>query len=386
MKLTIDEINASNVPIGIIGSNKERSHKIRILLQTFGYFCRVFTKDEQLFNAVNENLVQFVLILNETAEDISKAINTSKTIRESYSSLELPVIIISVEEHFDILHRELEGVGILILDKKENQENILSKYQLMELVSRIRNYANVQNLYFEKQSLIKSESEKRAFLYLITHNVNTPLTVLLNEIYSLSQINFKDESITRSINNIHKASNQIDMVIQNVLASYKISDGKYMLATKTLNLCDILEIMNMFLEEKAQFKNQSFEFICKEKDLTVECDENSIKGIYVNLVDNAIKYSPADEGKIKVELWKDEEGVVVLQVSDNGCGIPKEKQLALFNRFENIGSRPTGSEKSLGLGLYVVNELCELNNLALSYKKKEEGGSIFTVRFNGKKE
>lgn len=148
-----------------------------------------------------------------------------------------------------------------------------------------------------------------------------------------------------------------------------------------MNLENSLKKETEFLSKKAENKNQNFIFKCSVKEPCVFCDEYSLKGIYENLVDNAIKYTKYN-GNITVSI-EEQEDSIILNVIDDGQGIPKEKQEILFDRFAKIGSNPTGSEKSCGLGLFVVNEICKLNNLILEYSenKSAETGSIFSVKF-----
>ena len=124
-----------------------------------------------------------------------------------------------------------------------------------------------------------------------------------------------------------------------------------------------------------------FTFECLSEKPRVFCDVNSLKGIYTNLVDNAIKYTQFT-GHIKSQISNDKD-YIYLKIIDDGQGIPKEKQVVLFDRFANIGSKPTWTEKSVGLGLYVVNEICKLNNLVLEYTENtlSDSGSVFTIRF-----
>ena len=150
---------------------------------------------------------------------------------------------------------------------------------------------------------------------------------------------------------------------------------------KIINLQNFCERQNKFLASKIEFKNQKFTFECNLKNPRVFCDENCLNGIYINLVDNAIKYTNIN-GNICVKIFGDDENTF-LSVCDNGQGISKEKQRVLFNRFADIGSKTTGKEKSIGLGLFVINELCILNNINIEYKEntKAEHGSIFTLKF-----
>ena len=133
---------------------------------------------------------------------------------------------------------------------------------------------------------------------------------------------------------------------------------------------------------KSERKNQDFivELNSDEEiDDYVICDENCLKGIYQNIVDNAIKYTPIG-GKIKIWTSK-KDNFLQLNIADNGRGIPDEKKVKLFKKFSNIGTKPTGKEKTNGLGLYVVYELCKLNNIKIEYSENTEWqtGSIFTL-------
>jgi len=371
-KIDIDEFISEDVSIGIYGKQNLEHQKTKLFLQSYNFFCRDFNNEEELLSAINGNLIQLLIVFDENCENFEEISQIFNKIRKNYSILELPIILVTKRENYELAE---EKYGSII------NSFILQPFQPLEVLSRIKILCNCRFLYLKNQEILKSEKEKSAFLYMVTHNVNTPLTVLLNEIYSLSEMNIQNQEIKDTITNIQKATNQIDIVIQNVLASYKISDGKYLLYKQKFNLKETIEIENIYMKSKTDFKNQSFEFECEVENPIVNCDENSLKGIYKNLLDNAIKYTNFG-GKIKVKITR-ENNHIVLKVIDNGQGISKEKQIVLFKRFANVGSRPTGSEKSVGLGLYVVNEMCNLNNLQLEFADNiEDGhGCIFSIIF-----
>jgi len=275
--------------------------------------------------------------------------------------------------------------------KAQINDFLIHPFDVSALLARIQILSNYKDLYHEKQELLKSEKEKRTFLYFVTHNVNTPLTILLNEIQILSEFSNKisenrvgGEEYSRLagvVKNIQESAVQINIIIQNVLNSYKLSDGRFLINPTIINLEEYLRMENKFLTGKADFKKQTFTFECLTDNPRVFCDVNSLKGIYTNLVDNAIKYTQF-EGHIKAQISNDKD-YVYLKIIDDGQGIPKEKQVVLFDRFAYIGSKPTWSEKSVGLGLYVVNEICKLNNLVLQFSENTaaDSGSVFIIRF-----
>lgn len=368
--VSIDEELTREISISLFGNNRDNLLKIRLILQAYGFFCRMFSDVDLAYDTICAQTNQFLIILPES--DVDPSYELVKKLREKYSILELPVLLM-VNKYSNYLIEKNYSLQI--------NDFITSPFGSAEIISRIQSLNYSRKLYIENKELFISEKEKRTFLYFVTHNVNTPLTILMNEIHELYNQDFDDKTM-ETITMIQQSANEIDGIIQNVLVSFRLSDGRYMMNSKIINLVEVISLVNNYIRSKAIFKQQSFILSAEKPEYAVFCDEYSLRGIYTNLTDNAIKYSPIG-GKIQVRIFDDEE-FVYLQILDNGVGIPSEKQLVLFNRFANIGSRPTGTEKSIGLGLYVVNEMCKQNNLTLSYSpnSEEETGSCFTVKFN----
>lgn len=378
-----------NVSIGIFGKKNQDSLKLKKLLQSFGFFVRIIENSQEALFAAQDNLIQMLLISADSEQIFSEQNKDEfckfcKTIRKKFTFFDFPILL---------LNRNSSSLGELggKIFELEINDFLCEPFELSSLLAKIQILFAYKNLYRKNQELLKSEREKSVLLYSVTHNVNIPLTILLNEIQNLaggkseskseSESESKSEKKSDSLKNISESAREINLIIQNALNSYKISDGRYVVNKKILNLLEILESENSFLLKKAEAKNQTFEFLCDEKNPQVFCDENSLKGIYANLLDNAIKYSQIG-GKIKVKISSDE-NFLLLSVIDEGVGIPDEKRSHLFERFAQIGTKPTAQEKSCGLGLYVVNEICKLNDVLLEYSENADAksGSVFTVKF-----
>ncbi len=374
--IPVQENISDNISIGIYGNIDSDNLKLKLILQSYGFFVRLTNNSQETLFHIEDNLIQ-MLIISPASED-DECFLLCDTIRQKFTLLDFPILVIVNKYRSYLIEKSF--------NKKIN-DFLVRPFDVSALLSRIQILSNYRALYREKEALLTSEKEKRAFLYFVTHNVNTPLTILMNEMQTLSdlrqQISYPDDSVSidEIIKNIQESTTQINIIIQNVLNSYKISDGRFLINPRILNLQEFIALENKFLISKAEFKKQSFTFECSDEFPQVFCDENSLKGIYTNLVDNAIKYTYKG-GNIKVSIDGDD-GFLYLRIIDDGQGIPKEKQVVLFNRFANIGSKPTGSEKSVGLGLYVVNEICKLNDLSLEYAENTdaESGSVFTIKF-----
>lgn len=368
---------AEKISIGIFSKNESDNFKLRIVLQSYGFFVRIMKNYEETISAIQENLIQLLIISPENEND--KVFSLCTEIRKKNSPQDFAILLIANKFHSYLIEK--------LFEYKIN-DYLLRPFDVSALLFRIQVIENCRNLSKKNQELLKSEKEKNTFLYFVTHNVNTPLTLLLNEIQSLSvayenlpEKDKKNSDFENTIQNIQKNARAINIIIQNVLDSYKISDRRFIINPKILNLESCLKKENEFLSKKAENKRQNFIFKCSVKEPCVFCDEYSLKGIYENLVDNAIKYTEFN-GNITVSI-EEQADFIILNVIDDGQGIPKEKQAVIFERFAKIGSAPTGSEKSCGLGLFVVNEICKLNDLILEYSenKSAKSGSIFSVKF-----
>jgi len=374
----IENFETENISVGILihtSQNEEIHLSVKLVLEASGFFCRIFKNQQDLLEAVDENLIHFVIIIPDNADD--DIFEFCKMLRLSHNILEVPVLSLIPKEK-NGLNSEL----VEICNKSGCTSILVRPFYVLDFISKIQILSTLRSQFKKNQDLYKSEKEKSSFLYFVTHNVNTPLTILLNEIYQLSKMDF-DENVKSMIQNIQTATDQINSVIQNVLTSYRISDGRILLNPQQIRLKEFIEMENIFLKQKAEQKNQSFiveQNFSEGNDDFVFCDRNCLKGIYQNIVDNAIKYTPIG-GKIKIYTSK-KDNFLLLHIADNGRGIPNEKKVKLFKRFSNIGTKPTGKEKTNGLGLYVVSELCKLNNIQINYCEDSEWqtGSIFTLK------
>lgn len=375
-----DDNFSEDFSIGIFGDPTSERLTLRLILQSYGFFTRIISTPQETISLIEDKMIKLLIILPENEKENEENFQICAKIREKFTLLDFPILLIVNKYRSYIIKKNHE---------LQINDFLIRPFDVSALLTRIKMLSDYQNLYLQNQELLKSEKEKRTFLYFVTHNVNTPLTILLNEIENLAQqtdtLNKKENDFLQinrtNFKNIQESTNQINIIIQNVLNSYKISDGKVLVSPKIINLLDFCENENKFLTSKAEFKNQNFSFVNKLKNPKVFCDENSLKGIYINLVDNAIKYTDL-HGNICVQIFGNDENIF-LSVSDDGQGISKEKQKVLFNRFADIGSKTTGKEKSVGLGLFVINELCILNNIDIEYRENSNAdhGSIFILKF-----
>jgi signal transduction histidine kinase len=147
--------------------------------------------------------------------------------------------------------------------------------------------------------------------------------------------------------------------VQNVLVSFRLSDGRHTLRIVPFPVSETLALVQNEICFRAEAKRQSIEWPDSGSLPEVQGDALAVLGILYNLVDNAIKFSPHG-GRIAVSA-----GIrgdcLELCVHDSGPGISDADRSRLFGRFERLSARPTADESSIGLGLYVARELALMN-------------------------
>jgi signal transduction histidine kinase len=158
----------------------------------------------------------------------------------------------------------------------------------------------------------------------------------------------------------------------------EISTGTFELDIKEIEISEILNFIVVDHKQKAKSKGLSLKFINKTDRAVLKIDEYTFSQIFVNLVDNAIKYT--NEGSINVILSKTESETII-EVQDTGIGISEEYLPEIFDAFSQEQQGYTRKYEGNGLGLALVDNYVEINKGIISIKSKKGVGSIFRVEF-----
>ncbi len=234
----------------------------------------------------------------------------------------------------------------------------------------------------QKPACGKAEGDLATFLYSLLHGLNNPLTILLNtsrELDSMLSLERIDKILLRQhIEEIVDSSEEIESLSRNVLLSSQILDRQGQAHLERIPVADIFCSLRLANQGKAARKRQQLVFKDPFPESLLLSDRFFLVTILGNLLDNAIKYSGFDT-RIEVE-WRAvdlHQGSIV--VSDQGPGISEKDRDKLFTRFARLPARPTGGERSQGLGLFVARSLAVLNGGNLSLLASD-CGSRFELR------
>ena len=222
-------------------------------------------------------------------------------------------------------------------------------------------------------NLVVLEEERKEFLSDISHELNTPLTIILGYIETIKDFEYQDNFVIKAISHIHKQSIRMSKLINDIALVNKIE------YTKKLNfeLIKPSEILENIIDEIVPvFKKWSFEIEFKG---SLTANKEDISCIFTNLINNSIKYTDTN-GEIIISLLKSSNGFI-FKIVDDGIGIAKENISKLTNRFYREDQSRSINTGGVGLGLSIVEKIAKKYNAKLEVKSELGKGSQFMINF-----
>ena len=213
---------------------------------------------------------------------------------------------------------------------------------------------------------------KMRFFINISHELRTPLTLILTPLQEI--INKISDRWTRNqLEYIQRNANRLLHLVNQLMDYRRAELGVFELKAKKGNAHQLIQDNFLFYDKLARHKKITYTLHSELEDKEVLFDANYLELIVNNLLSNAFKYTESGQS-ITVTL-KEENGQLLLQVSDTGIGIPINKQGKIFERFYQIESEHVGS----GIGLSLVQRLIELHHGRIELDSEENKGSTFSV-------
>jgi len=209
-----------------------------------------------------------------------------------------------------------------------------------------------------------------------SHELRTPLTILQLELEGIAQNHRRDANLGDQIGSALEETHRMSRIVESLLTISRLDAGEVKMDKSHLDLGELAAStageMKLLAEEKAIGLR-----IEAETGVHVVGDRVRLQQVIVNLIDNAIKYTPAG-GMIEVRVGREAESAV-LEVSDNGLGIPAHALPHVFERFYRADKARSRASGGAGLGLSIVKAICAAHNGEIKVSSQEGRGSSFRV-------
>jgi two-component system phosphate regulon sensor histidine kinase PhoR len=237
-------------------------------------------------------------------------------------------------------------------------------------------------IFFDITELKNIEAFKREIVANVSHELRTPLTTITGFVDTLidyeTELDEPDENRLRFLSIVKRNCERLINLVKDLLQiAY--------LEKEQVDLLDIVDVPydrffrqldNVFVEKFAK-KNLRFRQVFGHKGVSFPADEFKIEQVFINLIDNAIKYT--DQGEITLRTSNPDPDAVQFEVEDTGIGIPEKDYARIFERFYVVDKSRSKASGGTGLGLAIVKKVVELHGGQIRVGRGKSGGTCFTL-------
>jgi two-component system phosphate regulon sensor histidine kinase PhoR len=268
--------------------------------------------------------------------------------------------------------------------KKLNSSNVLFEEgetnnplnPLRRLEAEIRSYT--MSKQDEIDELKKTESFRREFIADVSHELKTPIFSAQGFVHTLLDGAIEDKKVrTKFLKKAAKSLDGLDVLVQDLLVLSQMETGQIKMHPEKFDICSIVYEVYEQLEDEADKKEINLKF--KQENpapVIVVGDQQRIYQVMLNLISNAIKYTRKG-GWVKVH-FEEKQGDILIDVIDNGRGIPPQDIHRIFERFYRVEKSRSKHKGGTGLGLAIVKHVLEGHNTKIDVESTVDKGTTFS--------
>lgn len=348
---------------------------IRILsgiLKNQGYTLAQADSGERALEVYAESRPDLVLL--DVMMPGINGFETCRTLKRLYGDTCAPIIFITAKNESEDVVEGLSAGGVDYLPKP---------FQPREVLARIRTHLNSQLMAEQQKMLVeqlsKANAAKNRFLGMAAHDLRNPLASIrgLAEFLRDGVVGPLTPDQLDLVETIHGASQSMLRMVNELLDLATIEAGELKIAPEIHNLADLIQKSVYLANIDAAKKKTHITFSPPTDAPHPSIDPAKMQQVVDNLLSNAVKYSPPGSN-ITVELRVDGQHCS-FGVKDQGPGIPDNERDKLFKDFGRLSVKPTGGEKSTGLGLAICRKIVEAHQGTIVAENLVNGGSEFRV-------
>lgn len=245
---------------------------------------------------------------------------------------------------------------------------------LQEKVNEQTRDIKAKNVRLKKLYEMKSE-----FLAVSSHQLRTPLSIIRGMLSMVNNNDVKGKMKKDFILRAYNAASDLNRTVNDILASSDLETQNIEFKKDNINLNYILSEIVLDFRTRLLEKNIELDFKPPKEDIFIIGD-NKVKDVFMNLLDNAICYSP-NGSKIKITLLNEDDNVKVI-IKDNGMGVTKKEKDNIFTKFYRGSDVKKQCPSGTGLGLFIVKQIVNAHNGTITLDSEGRNkGTAFTITF-----
>ena len=288
--------------------------------------------------------------------------------------------LLKIEDEYE-LRDLITQVPELMIDSQDANGEYLSLRVRFALVRRESGFiSGLVAVLHDTTEQEKEERERRLFVSNVSHELRTPLTSVKSYLEALDEGALSEPVAPDFIKVSLNETNRMMRMVTDLLHLSRIDNATSHLDVELINFTAFITfILNRFDKMRGSDEEKKYELV-RDYPITsvwIEIDTDKMTQVIDNILNNAIKYSP-DGGKIKVRM-KTTDDQMILSISDQGLGIPKQDLPKIFDRFYRVDRARSRAQGGTGLGLGIAKEIIKQHNGFIWAKSEYGKGSTFTI-------
>ena len=288
--------------------------------------------------------------------------------------------LLKIEDEYE-LRDLITQVPELMIDSQDANGEYLSLRVRFALVRRESGFiSGLVAVLHDTTEQEKEERERRLFVSNVSHELRTPLTSVKSYLEALDEGALSEPVAPDFIKVSLDETNRMMRMVTDLLHLSRIDNATSHLDVELINFTAFITfILNRFDQIRGQDEEKKYELV-RDYPITsvwIEIDTDKMTQVIDNIINNAIKYSP-DGGKITVTM-KTTDDQMILSISDQGLGIPKQDLPRIFDRFYRVDRARSRAQGGTGLGLAIAKEIIKQHKGFIWAKSEYGKGSTFTI-------
>jgi len=288
--------------------------------------------------------------------------------------------LLKIEDEYE-LRDLITQVPELMIDSQDDNGEYLSLRVRFALVRRESGFiSGLVAVLHDTTEQEKEERERRLFVSNVSHELRTPLTSVKSYLEALDEGALSEPVAPDFIKVSLDETNRMMRMVTDLLHLSRIDNATSHLDVELINFTAFITfILNRFDKMRGSDEEKKYELV-RDYPITsvwIEIDTDKMTQVIDNILNNAIKYSP-DGGKITVTM-KTTDDQMILSISDQGLGIPKQDLPRIFDRFYRVDRARSRAQGGTGLGLAIAKEIIKQHDGFIWAKSEYGKGSTFTI-------
>jgi two-component system, OmpR family, phosphate regulon sensor histidine kinase PhoR len=241
------------------------------------------------------------------------------------------------------------------------------EHPILEIIESINHMA---------KELGEMEHMRQEFISNVSHEIQSPLTSISGFAHALKNEHLSNEERIQYLNIIEEESMRLSRLSENLLKLTSLESDHPPFEPKNYRLDQ--QLRRVILSIEPQWRNKDIEMDVCLDPMTIHADEDLMDQVWINLLNNSIKFTPSN-GKISVKVMETDSDGIVVVIKDTGIGMTKEVQLHIFERFYKADPSRSRSSGGSGLGLAIVKKIIELHHGEIEIESSPNEGTEFKV-------